>query len=172
MPGSGDPEGEPEDAPDTSVDAVDLGGEADAASSDPSAAGGGGPARKAKGKATRWNIPPHALQILEKVFQDDKFPSVETRRTLAGDLKVTPRQVQVWFQNKRQRSVKPPIKAAERRMLHTSVRCLRRAPVARAAGPPAAHARAPAPRRGRAPRRCASLRAAAFRAVIRPPLNR
>ena len=27
MPGSGDPEGEPEDAPDTSVDAVDLGGE-------------------------------------------------------------------------------------------------------------------------------------------------
>ena len=54
-------------------------------------------------KATRWNIPPHALQLLEKVFQENKFPSVETRRTIAADLKVKPRQVQTWFQNKRQR---------------------------------------------------------------------
>ena len=116
-------EADPDDPPDPSLlgaDALDDGGDAGADLGEQSA--GGGAPRKAKGKATRWNIPPHALQLLEKVFQEDKFPSVETRRTLAGDLKVTPRQVQVWFQNKRQRSVKPPIKAAERRMLHTSVR--------------------------------------------------
>ena len=116
-------EADPDDPPDPSLlgaDALDDGGDAGAELGEQSA--GGGAPRKAKGKATRWNIPPHALQLLEKVFQEDKFPSVETRRTLAGDLKVTPRQVQVWFQNKRQRSVKPPIKAAERRMLHTSVR--------------------------------------------------
>ena len=88
---------------------------------------------------------PHALQLLEKVFQEDKFPSVETRRTLAGDLKVTPRQVQVWFQNKRQRSVKPLIKAAERRMLHTSVRPPSLSPLASHPYDPPAAARPPAP---------------------------
>ncbi|KAL1521352.1 hypothetical protein AB1Y20_021019 [Prymnesium parvum] len=68
------------------------------------------PPKKRKGKSTRWNIPAHALQILEQVFQKDKFPTVETRKNLSADLKVTPRQVQVWFQNKRQRSVKPTSK--------------------------------------------------------------
>ncbi|KAL3921323.1 MAG: hypothetical protein SGPRY_004944, partial [Prymnesium sp.] len=71
-----------------------------------------GSSKKRKGKSTRWNIPAHALQILEQVFQKDKFPTVETRKNLSTDLKVTPRQVQVWFQNKRQRSVKPPVKAS------------------------------------------------------------
>ena len=154
-------EADPDDPPDPSLlgaDALDDGGDAGAELGEQSA--GGGAPRKAKGKATRWNIPPHALQLLEKVFQEDKFPSVETRRTLAGDLKVTPRQVQVWFQNKRQRSVKPPIKAAERRMLHTSVR--RRRSLSphppRPHDPPAA-ARPPAPpapRRGGAPGRAAT----------------
>ena len=63
--------------------------------------------RKRKGKATRWKIPPTALQMLEQVFKVDKFPSVETRKNLAANLKVNPRQVQVWFQNKRQRAVVP-----------------------------------------------------------------
>jgi len=67
--------------------------------------GADGLGRKLKGK--RWNIPKNALQSLEQVFKSDKFPTVETRKNLAGDLNVTPRQVQVWFQNKRQRSVKP-----------------------------------------------------------------
>ena len=57
--------------------------------------------RKRKGKATRWKIPPTALQMLEQVFKVDKFPSVETRKNLAANLKVSPRQVQVWFQNRR-----------------------------------------------------------------------
>eukprot|EP00965_Chrysotila_dentata_P052296 1734863-Pleurochrysis_carterae.AAC.7 len=69
--------------------------------------------RKRMGKSTRWNIPKVALHALEDVFARDKFPSVETRKNLAAELKVTPRQVQVWFQNKRQRSIKPPGKAEE-----------------------------------------------------------
>ena len=151
-------EADPDDPPDPSLlgaDALDDGGDAGAELGEQSA--GGGAPRKAKGKATRWNIPPHALQLLEKVFQEDKFPSVETRRTLAGDLKVTPRQVQVWFQNKRQRSVKPPIKAAERRMLHTSVRPPSLSPLASHPYDPPAAARPPAPpapRRGGAPGSC------------------
>ena len=86
-----------------------------------------GPAKKRKGKTTRWNIPKHALQTLEQVFKDDKFPSVETRKNLAAELRVTPRQVQVWFQNKRQRSGAKPVPArsedkAEPNFLSTSVR--------------------------------------------------
>ena len=68
--------------------------------------------KKRKGKSTRWNIPKHALTTLEQVFTRDKFPTVDTRNNLATELKVTPRQVQVWFQNKRQRSLKPPVKAS------------------------------------------------------------
>ena len=64
-------------------------------------------AKKRKGKSTRWKIPAQALGMLEQVFLVDKFPSVETRKQLAANLKVTPRQVQVWFQNKRQRAVRP-----------------------------------------------------------------
>ena len=84
----------------------------------------GVPSKKRKGKSTRWNIPTHALSTLEQVFMKDKFPTVETRKNLAADLKVTPRQVQVWFQNKRQRSVKPPSKldSEPHEMLSTSVR--------------------------------------------------
>ena len=84
------------------------------------------PSKKRKGKSTRWNIPAQALQILEQVFQKDKFPTVETRKKLSSDLNVTPRQVQVWFQNKRQRSVKPPAKGdgeQPHEILSTSVRC-------------------------------------------------
>jgi len=64
-----------------------------------------GPPRKRK-KYTRWNIPQEALSVLEEMYWKDKFPSVETRKALAEDLKVTPRQVQRWFQNKRQRAIK------------------------------------------------------------------
>jgi hypothetical protein len=84
--------------------------------------------KQRKGKSTRWNIPKAALQTLEEVFKSDKFPSVETRKKLANnDLHVTPRQVQVWFQNKRQRSGKPSSRAdvpqgGERKFLSTSVR--------------------------------------------------
>ena len=79
--------------------------------------------KKRKGKSTRWNIPQHALAMLEQVFLKDKFPTVNTRKALAADLRVTPRQVQVWFQNKRQRSTKTAEKcdASSGRILNTSV---------------------------------------------------
>ena len=87
----------------------------------PDDAGEAGAGRKRKGKSTRWNIPSSALSMLEQMFQKDKFPSVETRKKIATDLKVTPRQVQVWFQNKRQRSTKPPGRPSDTRsILNTS----------------------------------------------------
>jgi hypothetical protein len=94
-------------------------GDDETAQNDPAEIGGD---RKRKGKSTRWNIPSSALSMLEQMFQKDKFPSVETRKKIATDLKVTPRQVQVWFQNKRQRSTKPPGRPSDTRsILNTSV---------------------------------------------------
>lgn len=63
------------------------------------AGAGGGP----KSRAPRWNIPPTALTTLEDVFRANHFPSVEARDKLAALLDVKPRQIQVWFQNRRQR---------------------------------------------------------------------
>ena len=126
-------------------------------------AGGGGP-RKRKGKSTRWNIPTNALSTLEQVFGKDKFPSVETRKKIAADLKVTPRQVQVWFQNKRQRSTKPPGRPTDaRNMLQTSVRIARPRPVTSPLGSRTSP-RPPAPA-VRFPPGLQTLRAAAARGV-------
>jgi len=43
--------------------------------------------------------------VLEKVFEVDRicWPTPSQRQELAGTLNMTPRQVQVWFQNKRQK---------------------------------------------------------------------
>jgi hypothetical protein len=41
------------------------------------------------------------LDILEKVYLKEKLPSSDLRKELAEKLKMTPRRVQVWFQNKR-----------------------------------------------------------------------
>merc|ERR1719454_1788803 len=54
-------------------------------------------------KAPRWNISRPVLAVLEQVFTLEKFPSQLMRQRLAADLSVTPRQVQVWFQNRLQR---------------------------------------------------------------------
>ena len=117
MADSGMPEGAEGSRPDSPVPDDDEAMLDDAP--DTSAAG----PRKRKGKSTRWNIPSNALSMLEQVFSKDKFPSVETRKKIAADLKVTPRQVQVWFQNKRQRSTKPPGRPTDTRsILNTSVR--------------------------------------------------
>jgi len=53
----------------------------------------------------RWAIPAEALAVLHATYLLDKLPSCATRNELAERLKVTPRQITVWFQNKRQRSV-------------------------------------------------------------------
>jgi len=56
--------------------------------------------------APRWHIDSGALSVLEAVFQLEQFPNIETRKQLGIDLRVSSRQVQVWFQNRRQRERK------------------------------------------------------------------
>lgn len=42
------------------------------------------------------------LESLKKTFQQSPFPSSEIRKRLAKELGMTPRSVQIWFQNQRQ----------------------------------------------------------------------
>jgi hypothetical protein len=49
----------------------------------------------------RQRTSPSQLEVLEKVYQQEKLPSSDLRKELAVKLKMTPRRVQVWFQNKR-----------------------------------------------------------------------
>uniref|UniRef100_A0A6B2LJU6 Homeobox domain-containing protein n=1 Tax=Arcella intermedia TaxID=1963864 RepID=A0A6B2LJU6_9EUKA len=49
----------------------------------------------------RFRTTPHQLQVLEKTYEADKMPSLALREDLAQKLGMTPRRVQVWFQNKR-----------------------------------------------------------------------
>ncbi|KAJ2063458.1 hypothetical protein GGI17_001674 [Coemansia sp. S146] len=58
--------------------------------------------RPIKGKRKRANA--QQLDVLNKVFSTTSFPSTELRNRLARDLGMTPRTVQIWFQNKRQAS--------------------------------------------------------------------
>jgi len=62
--------------------------------------------RQDEGKPLRWQIRSDSLHVLEQVYAMDPFPGLETRKDLARQLNVLPRQVQVWFQNKRQRERK------------------------------------------------------------------
>ncbi|KAI9280620.1 homeobox domain-containing protein, partial [Umbelopsis sp. AD052] len=41
------------------------------------------------------------FKVLEKTFQENPKPSATIRRMLAQRLNMTPRGVQVWFQNRR-----------------------------------------------------------------------
>ena len=52
----------------------------------------------------RWVLEPQDALLLERVFALEKTPGRELRAQLARRLGVMPRQVQVWFQNKRQRT--------------------------------------------------------------------
>lgn len=44
---------------------------------------------------------PEQLKRLEEVYATEKMPSQELRESLALELNMTTRQVQIWFQNKR-----------------------------------------------------------------------
>jgi hypothetical protein len=52
----------------------------------------------------RWILEPEDVLLLERVFALEKCPGRELRSQLAARLHVKPRQIQVWFQNKRQRT--------------------------------------------------------------------
>ena len=51
----------------------------------------------------RWVLKPEDVVVLEQHFVAAKWPSRQLQAKLALELRVTRRQVQVWFQNKRQR---------------------------------------------------------------------
>ncbi|KAG0779750.1 hypothetical protein G6F29_012556 [Rhizopus arrhizus] len=53
-------------------------------------------------KAKRKRASPSQLYILNQVFQQTCFPSTELRIELGKRLGMSPRTVQIWFQNKRQ----------------------------------------------------------------------
>ncbi|KAI8067849.1 Homeodomain-like protein [Gongronella butleri] len=53
-------------------------------------------------KAKRKRASPSQLSVLNKVFSQTYFPSTEMRIELGKQLGMSPRTVQIWFQNKRQ----------------------------------------------------------------------
>ncbi|KAJ1964192.1 hypothetical protein IWQ62_003002 [Dispira parvispora] len=53
-------------------------------------------------KAKRKRATAEQVQVLNRVFETTSFPSTEMRKELAKQLNMTPRTVQIWFQNKRQ----------------------------------------------------------------------
>ncbi|CAG8464192.1 13601_t:CDS:2 [Acaulospora morrowiae] len=53
-------------------------------------------------KAKRKRANPNQLKVLNEVFQQTFFPSTEQRIQLGKQLGMSPRTVQIWFQNKRQ----------------------------------------------------------------------
>ncbi|KAH9993160.1 hypothetical protein BJV77DRAFT_372116 [Russula vinacea] len=55
---------------------------------------------------TRKRTTPAQLEILEGVFITDKKPNAPRRKELAKKLKMSPREVQVWFQNRRAKEKK------------------------------------------------------------------
>jgi len=60
--------------------------------------------RHNRAPCSRWVLEPEDVILLERVFALEKCPGRELRQQLAEHLNVTSRQVQVWFQNKRQRT--------------------------------------------------------------------
>ena len=62
---------------------------------------------------SRWRIAQNCLHLLEEVYLLDRFPPQTTRNELATSLNVSARQIQGWFQNRRQRDRKLESKAQE-----------------------------------------------------------
>ena len=54
-------------------------------------------------KVMRWVLTDEQRTRMEAVYAKQRFPSMSLREELARDMGVTLRQVQVWFQNRRQR---------------------------------------------------------------------
>eukprot|EP01129_Flabellula_baltica_P015582 TRINITY_DN7997_c0_g1_i1.p1 TRINITY_DN7997_c0_g1~~TRINITY_DN7997_c0_g1_i1.p1 ORF type:complete len:211 (-),score=45.20 TRINITY_DN7997_c0_g1_i1:17-649(-) len=54
-----------------------------------------------KKKRVRHRTTPEQFVVLHEHYQTEKTPDLETRKVLAKRLGMTPRRVQVWFQNRR-----------------------------------------------------------------------
>ena len=55
----------------------------------------------------------HSCPVVCSFADDDPLPSFEKRQALAQQLGMTPRSVQIWFQNRRQRLLKPSMRLGE-----------------------------------------------------------
>ncbi|KAI8384230.1 Homeodomain-like protein [Radiomyces spectabilis] len=53
-------------------------------------------------KAKRRRANPKQLEVLNRVFERTFFPSTQMRAQLGRELGMSPRTVQIWFQNRRQ----------------------------------------------------------------------
>ncbi|GHJ90229.1 hypothetical protein NliqN6_6631 [Naganishia liquefaciens] len=62
------------------------------------------------------------LAVLEKAFDDGAKPTASTRREIAEKIGMTPRSVQVWFQNRRQKKKMMAKKNSESESSHKQVR--------------------------------------------------
>ncbi|KAJ9048626.1 hypothetical protein DSO57_1033088 [Entomophthora muscae] len=60
------------------------------------------PTPEAPQRQSRWKANTHQLNVLNQVFINNPFPSKDTRLLLSTSLKMHPRTLQIWFQNRRQ----------------------------------------------------------------------
>ncbi|KAJ1730687.1 hypothetical protein LPJ61_002887 [Coemansia biformis] len=77
-----------------------------------SSAAGGEPTRR----RTRTTLTPYQLRVLFRVWERTQYPSSDLRFRLATNLMMTPRNVQIWFQNQRQKTKE---RAEMRRRTHS-----------------------------------------------------
>mmetsp|Transcript_5081 Transcript_5081/g.13963 ORF Transcript_5081/g.13963 Transcript_5081/m.13963 type:complete len:461 (-) Transcript_5081:490-1872(-) len=64
----------------------------------------GAPSADVDDNGMRWSIAKSVRFTLEATFQRNQYPKTEERMQLAESLGVSHRQIQVWFQNRRQRA--------------------------------------------------------------------
>ncbi|KAJ2727133.1 hypothetical protein GGI07_000017 [Coemansia sp. Benny D115] len=67
-------------------------------------------------RRTRTTLTPYQLRVLFRVWERTQYPSGDLRSRLATNLMMTPRNVQIWFQNQRQKTKE---RAEMRRRTHS-----------------------------------------------------
>ncbi|KAJ2690171.1 60S ribosomal protein L43 [Coemansia spiralis] len=67
-------------------------------------------------RRTRTTLTPYQLRVLFRVWERTQYPSSDLRFRLASNLMMTPRNVQIWFQNQRQKTKE---RAEMRRRTHS-----------------------------------------------------
>ncbi|KAJ2474115.1 hypothetical protein GGI02_000326 [Coemansia sp. RSA 2322] len=73
-------------------------------------------ASEASRRRTRTTLTPYQLRVLFRVWERTQYPSSDLRFRLATSLMMTPRNVQIWFQNQRQKTKE---RAEMRRRTHS-----------------------------------------------------